>query len=65
MTPSSSAGSVKKPGYHGDPTASDSDNDGDRQPLVTGSQGIQDPELRDVMDKINTSFPHDGGMRYT
>ncbi|XP_028414557.1 dystrophin-like isoform X10 [Dendronephthya gigantea] len=61
MTPASSSGSVKKPGYHGDATASDSDNDGERKPLVTGSRGIQDPELRDVMDKINTSFPHDGG----
>lgn len=65
MTPASSAGSVRKPGYHGDSTASESDNDGDSQPLVRSGDrdhGIRDPELRDVMDKINTSFPRDEGM---
>ena len=66
MTPASSAGSVKKPGqgYHADSTASESDNDGDRRPLVRSGDsdhGIQDPEFRDVVDKINTSFPRDGG----
>ena len=68
MTPASSAGSVKKPGYQAESTASESDNDADRQPLVRGGdRGVRDPELRDVMDKINTSFPHDGGMfkKYT
>ena len=62
MTPASSSGSVKRPGYRADSTASESD-DLDRQPLVSGGdRGVRDPELRDVMDQINTSFPHDGGM---
>ena len=66
MTPGSSTGSMKRPGYHGDSTASESDNEGDRKPLVGGGdRGVRDPELRDVMDKINTSFPHDGGMSIT
>lgn len=63
MTPGSSLGSLRRPGYHGDSTASESDTEIDRQPLIRGGadRGVQDPELRDVMDKINTSFPHDGG----
>ena len=74
MTPASSAGSVKKPGnrsYQGDSTASESElEESDKQPLVRGGgggggggSGVQDPELRDVMDKINTSFPREGGER--
>lgn len=43
---------MKRPGYNNDSTAGESDGDG----------GVQDPELRQVMDKINTSFPHDRGI---
>ena len=70
MTPASSSGSMKRPGtrgYHADSTASESSDTEEgrkpppRAPPETAYNGIQDPELREVMDKINTSFPHEGG----
>ncbi|XP_046849779.1 dystrophin-like isoform X2 [Xenia sp. Carnegie-2017] len=32
-----------------------------KRPGYNNDGGVQDPELRQVMDKINTSFPHDRG----
>ena len=68
---SSSPGSVKKPGssgYLGDSAASESEQEESNiRPLSHSGgrdRGVEDPELRDVMDKINTSFPREGGECY-